>query len=247
MLETGNILLPILLHMFNNLISWIAIYATLSQVKPTAGADNIAGMVQGYTSISQTVGAVVIGMVGIMVIVLAVYLLQDGEKIAGTGYGRRLLRIGTSLVLIVAVVVGLFIVTGNGNGKVIMDTRFTKDVNIDTSDISMEFTIEVSGVYYFDYVLINDRGIIGFTLTDEEGNIISEFSGCSLTITGASNTLEAGKYDINMHFMLDPEEILAYWGENSIDFSNSELEKLKVIDMDLTEERPVEIGIKVYR
>ena len=234
MLETNNLLYPILLHFINNGFSTLVTF-----LNPAQGAATM----DTFSVPLASIGAYfIIGSIIPFALLLGGYLLR--KKGAATEENSKKRKINPVYIAAFAtaamLIVGFTITMKNINLQPIFLNNMTMDVNCETKDIVMPMTVEKSGVYMMQLAIENERGLINLQILDSEGNCVYGASAMNYTATDALQ-LEQGEYNIKISFYLD--NLTEYYEkvDNNHKYSKEELN----LTGDLTKFEPVKISLSI--
>lgn len=234
MLETNNLLYPILLHFINNGFSTLVTF-----LNPAQGAATM----DTFSVPLASIGAYfIIGSIIPFALLLGGYLLR--KKGAATEENSKKRKINPVYIAAFAtaamLIVGFTITMKNINLQPIFLNNMTMDVNCETKDIVMPMTVEKSGVYMMQLAIENERGLINLQILDSEGNCVYGASAMNYTATNALQ-LEQGEYNIKISFYLD--NLTEYYEkvDNNHKYSKEELN----LTGDLTKFEPVKISLSI--
>lgn len=234
MLETNNLLYPILLHFINNGFSTLVTF-----LNPAQGAASM----DTFSVPLASIGAYfIIGSIIPFALLLGGYLLR--KKGAATEENSKKRKINPVYIAAFAtaamLVVGFTITMKNINLQPIFLNNMTMDVNCETEDIVMPMTVDKSGIYMMQLAIENERGLINLQILDSEGNCVYGASAMNYTATNALQ-LEQGEYNIKISFYLD--NLTEYYEkvDNNHKYSKEELN----LTGDLTKFEPVKISLSI--
>ena len=234
MLETNNLLYPILLHFINNGFSPLVTF-----LNPAQGAASM----DTFSVPLASIGAYfIIGSIIPFALLLGGYLLR--KKGAATEENSKKRKINPVYIAAFAtaamLVVGFTITMKNINLQPIFLNNMTMDVNCETEDIVMPMTVDKSGIYMMQLAIENERGLINLQILDSEGNCVYGASAMNYTATNALQ-LEQGEYNIKISFYLD--NLTEYYEkvDNNHKYSKEELN----LTGDLTKFEPVKISLSI--
>lgn len=234
MLETNNLLYPILLHFINNGFSTLVTF-----LNPAQGAATM----DTFSVPLASIGAYfIIGSIIPFALLLGGYLLR--KKGAATEENSKKRKINPVYIAAFAtaamLVVGFTITMKNINLQPIFLNNMTMDVNCETKDIVMPMTVDKSGIYMMQLAIENERGLINLQILDSEGNCVYGASAMNYTATNALQ-LEQGEYNIKISFYLDNLTEFYEKVDNNHKYSKEELN----LTGDLTKLEPVKISLSI--
>lgn len=234
MLETNNLLYPILLHFINNGFSTLVTF-----LNPAQGAATM----DTFSVPLASIGAYfIIGSIIPFALLLGGYLLR--KKGAATEENNKKRKINPVYIAAFAtaamLVVGFTITMKNINLQPIFLNNMTMDVNCETKDIVMPMTVEKSGMYMMQLAIENERGLIHLQILDSKGDCIFGASAMNYTATNAIQ-LEQGEYNIKISFYLDNLNEFYEKVDNNHKYSKEELN----LTGDLTKLEPVKISLSI--
>lgn len=234
MLETNNLLYPILLHFINNGFSTLVTF-----LNPAQGAATM----DTFSVPLASIGAYfIIGSIIPFALLLGGYLLR--KKGAATEENSKKRKINPVYIAAFAtaamLVVGFTITMKNINLQPIFLNNMTMDVNCETEDIVMPMTVDKSGIYMMQLAIENERGLINLQILDSEGNCVYGASAMNYTATNALQ-LEQGEYNIKISFYLDNLTEFYEKVDNNHKYSKEELN----LTGDLTKLEPVKISLSI--
>ena len=181
MVETGNLLLPILLHVLNNAVSTSLAFLS----GPDAGLS--------YVPLSAIGFALIVAAMVPFLFVLGSRLLARrgaGQKKPAT----RKAWIFATLLALLCVVGGTFLVT-NGSSTPIFETSFSEQVPSDSSGHRLPFTVEQAGIYHIDLTIEGGEGLLtSIAIQRADGDEVYSLAAGSVTVQAAVVSFVAGDH-----------------------------------------------------
>ncbi len=214
MIETENIVLPVLFHFINNASSTFASFATKTQDM------QLAELNRGSILISIS-SYLIIGAIIPFLLLLGSRLIHSKEVTNETEdttviKKRKSKRItATVFCSVLMVMLGVTTMALNLNRAPVFESSISMDVNGNTDPLNMPMKIEESGEYMLELDIESERGLININITDEHGEEIYQMS-CKKAISNGFIKLENTTYTINVDFLMDIKEIEEYYGEKGI-------------------------------
>jgi uncharacterized protein len=211
MVKTKNFLLPVLMHLINNSLSLLITFASKGDLQIVN-----AQSVQSQLSPSISLGVyLILGSAIPILIFTASYLLTKKDKqTAETADAKApkkpllipfLISLGVGAVMLVS---GLVILTVGSLSDAVYILKPDLTINDDTKPYVETFTIEKEKVYNMTFGLESEIGAIEMTIQDEQGNVLYEVAGG--TMTGNTQlTLTPGTYTATFRFLIGEYEAYA--------------------------------------
>lgn len=200
MLETRNLLLPILVHFVNNALSVIL------TVDATPGGETMA---------------LPLASLGILLLpaVVAPFLLMGGSRLLLAKEERRARPVSKAVwatAIITAVVVAItgftLIVQGVmdllDEMELVFETTFAQEINRDTPGQELDFTVEEAGTYVLDLSIQSAQGVLTqVVISSVNGQEV--YSTTVREVSGQNNIeLAAGTYAVKVSFITESQEPL---------------------------------------
>lgn len=234
MLETNNLLYPILLHFINNGFSTLVTFLNPAQSAATMDTFSVP---------LASIGAFfIIGSIVPFALLLGGFLLRKkGVSTEAENNKRKINPVYIAAFATAAMlVVGFTITMKTMNLQPIFNSNMTMKVNCETEDMVMPMTVEKSGVYMMQLAIENERGLIHLQILDEKGSCVFGASAMNYTSTNALQ-LEQGEYNIKISFYLDNLDEYYEKVDNNHKYSKEELN----LTGDLTKLEPVKISLAI--
>jgi membrane protease YdiL (CAAX protease family) len=231
MLETRNILLPILFHFINNVLTTYISFTTKSQAALTEiNSEMMLSVISTYF---------MIGAIIPFLILLGVRLIHRKESIEETEDMAVIKKRKNKMLGIAALCSLLMILLGtvtmllNLNKAPVFETSVSMDVNHKSDNLHMPMKIDKAGDYLLDLDIKSNKGLVDIEIIDESGKVVFQMSCNKATSTGPIK-LEKTSYTINVNFLMDMNEVEEYYAEKGIKYNVDLKEKLN-LDGDLEE------------
>ena len=193
MLETRNILLPMLFHFVNNSV------ASLSTLLNEPGAA-----VQPPLS---SVGIFLILAAAVPFLLLASSrLLKAKAESSSNSAGKRVKFIAIAAAVMLAAA-GTGITSAYFAREPVFESSFSGEVNRYTPPHELEFTVLKDGSYFIDLSIQGDRVVTSMVIVNSRGEQVFDVSAGALTLNGPLK-LEAGDYVITLTHDNDSAEFL---------------------------------------
>lgn len=224
MIETKNILLPMLFHFINNAVSTGISFLTKDLVS--------SGASQTTVSIMSIAIFLILGSVIPFLFLLGGLLLRDKTKdksatlVASIPKKNKFMNLWITLATAgVFIVSGIVLLVMNYKEiSVIYETNITMEVNEQSPNMTMDMHVEQSGEYKIKLAMNNERGVNELIILHESGEEVYRTSAGQLTYEGTIK-LESGNYTIHVVFHLkDGDEYYKNMG-----FESDDIEKLGLL------------------
>jgi membrane protease YdiL (CAAX protease family) len=191
MLETRNILLPMLFHFVNNAVA--SLTALLSE--PGAAVQPSLSLVGVYIVLAFPVP---------FLLLAGSRLIKSRAECRSNPVSKRtiFIAIAAALILIAA---GACIIIPSFAREPLFETSFSGGVNQDTPAHELTFTVPEDGSYALDLHIQGDRVITSMVIVNSSGEEVFDVSAESLTFNGPIE-LEAGDYVIRLTHDSDSAE-----------------------------------------
>lgn len=232
MLETNNLLYPILLHFINNGFSTLVTFLNPAQGSATMDTFSVPLASIGVFFI--------LGSIIPFTLLLGGYLLhKKKDKNVEEGKKRKINPIYLAAFATAAMlVIGFTITMKNMNLTPVFQTNMTMEINCESEDIVMPMTIEKDGNYMIQYSIENNRGLINMQVVDSKGDCVFGTSAMECTATSTIQ-LEQGEHKVIFSFYLDNLDEYYEKVDNNHKYSKEELN----LKGDLMKYEPVKISV----
>jgi membrane protease YdiL (CAAX protease family) len=196
MIETKNILLPALLHFFNNALTTFISFAT---------SQTVASQTALSVPLSAIAAYLIIGAAIPFTLLLGAKLIHKKEYADGKRKSKAILAAVISSV--VMAMSGVIIMGACIIGAVpAFETSITSNINYDSKDLEFPMKIEKSGIYEMQLELSSERGLVAMKIISEDGNEVYNTSCMQMTSNGPIK-LKEGTYKVIVEFHIrDMEE-----------------------------------------
>ena len=165
MTKKNNILLPMLIHFFNNAFS-VAVGSLTSGVDTSAAMENI-------NSLSMLGGYLVLGFAAPVLVVIGLLLLDpDNHK-----WYRFLIAGGISFTMLVAGfgLIGVSVLN-NFNGPYLVNSQMSYEVTSEGENTPLDFGVAEGKEYHVTVKVKYVKGKYTIKLNDDEGNTLLQYS-----------------------------------------------------------------------
>lgn len=225
MLETRNILLPILFHFINNALTTFMSFTTKSQ---TALTEINSGMILNAIATYFIMGAIIP-----FLILLGSRLIHRKESIDETedmakikkrkSKIRRIAAFCSVLMILIGTVTMIF----NPYIAPVFETSVSMDVNHKSDNLHMPMKIDKAGEYILDLDIKSNKGLVDIEIEDESGKVVFQMS-CSMATSNGPIKLEKTSYTIKVNFLMDMNEVEEYYAQKGIKHNADLKEKLNL-------------------
>lgn len=225
MIETRNILLPILFHFINNAFTTFVSFAAKPQAAPT---EINSGMM-----LSAIAAYFIIGAIIPFLILLGARLIHGKESIDETeGMAMKKKRknkmLGiAALCSALMILIGTVIMLLNLNKVPVFQTSLSMDVNYKSKNLHMPMKIDKAGEYILDLDVKSNKGLVDIEIVDESGKEVFQMSCSKATSTGPIK-LEKTTYTINVNFLMDINQVEEYYTQKKIKYDANLKEQLNL-------------------
>jgi hypothetical protein len=231
MLETRNILLPILFHFINNALTTYISFTTKSQAALTEiNSEMMLNAISTYF---------IIGSIIPFLILLGVRLIHRKESIDETEdmaviKKRKNKMLGfAALCSVLMILLGTATMLLNLNKAPVFETSISMEVNHKSDNLHIPMKIDKAGDYILDLDIKSNKGLVDIEIADVSGKVVFQMS-CNKATSNGPIKLEKTTYTINVNFLMDMNEVEEYYAEKRIKYDADLKEKLN-LDGDLEE------------
>lgn len=196
MVKSKNILLPMLLHFINNLLS--VLVSSIAQ--PDVAANESLGLL--------AIGVWIIIASGAPLIVWIGKTLLKGQFKENFKNKKSLIIQGISVVVIGVVLfgTGIIIMVTQSTDFMVLNSNHHMDVTDETEDLEIPFEIASKGKYMMNFAMTNEHGISEVFVLSDSDEVIMETSAHEFTMNRLID-LEQGDYKVVITFHNNPEDV----------------------------------------
>jgi uncharacterized protein len=229
MIETRNMLLPILFHFINNALTTFISFTTKSQA---ALLEMNSGTMLNAISVYLIIGSVIpfLLLSGARLIHRKEAINEAEDMAVKKKRKNKMTRLAV-LCSALMILLGAVIITFNVSKSPVFETSIFMDVNRSSDNLYMPMKIDNSGEYIIDLDIKSKRGLVEMRIMDESGKEVFQMSCAEATSTGPIK-LEKSTYTVNVNFLMDMNEVEEYYTQKGIKYNADLKEKLN-LDGDL--------------
>jgi Predicted metal-dependent membrane protease len=203
MIETKNILMPALFHLFNNALTTFVSFTGKTQA--AASGATLA------VPLNAIAAYLIIGAAVPFILLLGARLIHkkgqtEEGNISTVKKGRRKTVMAAVICSVVMAATGIVTMGFSIKGAApVFETSVTSNVNYDSKDLEFPMKVEKSGSYTMDLELASTRGLVAMKIIDGNGKEVYNTSCMQMTSNGPLK-LEEGLYKVIVEFHIDDME-----------------------------------------
>lgn len=223
MIETKNMLLPMLFHFINNALSTVASFTT----KPQASSTGVNSQAMLYAIAAY----LIIGAIVPFLLLSGSRLIHrkeaadETEDITMKRKRKNKAIIAAALCSALMILLGVVLMTINIKKAPIFKTSVSMNVNRNSDDLHIPMKIDKPGEYILNLDIKIKRGLVAMDIVDDSSKEFFQMS-CGEATSSGPIKLNNSTYMINVAFLMDMNEVERYYTENGIKYDASLKEKL---------------------